>query len=108
MRKLSLTLALTVFFIACTANQVVTALTDAKLGLAAGCGFQQWVPAADCQIATDGLDAAIVIANNAPVAERTAAVLKVVQSTEAALPAGSRAVPYFHYLVPFLIAILNK
>ncbi len=103
MRNVTLTalLVATVTLVGCTRATVVTALQDAQWGLAAGCA-STWVPAADCQVATDGLDAAIKVAQQAPASEVKPAVLKSLVSTEALLPAGSRAVDYWTYLTAFL------
>lgn len=101
MRKLLLPVALLLFTLACTRDQVVVVLTDAKWGLLAGCS-QEWVPASDCQIATDGLDTAILVAQQSSGKEVKVAVVKVLTSTEAALPGTSRAFPYIHYLIAFL------
>jgi hypothetical protein len=87
--------------VACTRPEVITALTDAQWGLAAGCA-STWVPAADCQIATDGLTAALAVAHSAPANEVKAAVVTVIQSTEAKLAIDSKARPFIDYLVVFL------
>ena len=102
MKKLLFSLLATVALtVACTRTNVVTALTDAQWGLAAGCA-STWVPAVDCQIATDGLTAAITVAKSAPASDVKAAVVKAIQSTEAALPSDSKARSYIDYLILFL------
>lgn len=100
----ALVLAPMVLVAACVAptrDQVVTILTDAQWGLAAGCA-STWVPAADCRVATDGLTAAIAVAKVAPTAEIKTDVVQALRSIDAALPADSRAHAYLNYLVVFL------
>ena len=102
MRRLLLALVATVSLAACvqpTRAQVITALTDAQWGLAAGC-VSTWVPADDCQIATDGLTAAIAIAQSAPASEVKPKVVAALQSFEVKL--GANAKTYIDYLVAFL------
>ena len=101
MRKtvLSALLVSTLALVSCTRGNVVTALQDAQWGLAAGCA-STWVPADDCQIATDGLTAAIAIAQSAPASEVKPKVVAAIQSFEVKL--GANAKTYIDYLVAFL------
>lgn len=86
---------------ACTRDQVVTAISDARWGLAAACS-QEYVTAADCQIADTGLGVAIDVAKKAAPNQIKHDAVDVLKATLVKLPPDSKAPEYFNYLILFL------
>ena|SRR5476651_937846 len=79
---------------------VVGILSDASYGLDAAC-YAQWVPADDCTIGHDAINAATALAvKNLPGV--SAAVKQSILDVETTLPASSRLRPYLDAIVLLL------
>lgn len=102
---LSLILGTALFASACTRDEVVSALQDARWGLSAACSYgQEYITAEDCTITDTGLGIAIDVAKKAPPATIKVDVIDVLKGINTKLPLESPAKSFFDYVITFLSA----